>query len=60
MSNYYKNALKISLHGHKLKGDFILVKFKDDKYKGGLYRALNKIATACYIESFFGFQSALF
>lgn len=35
MSNYYKNALKITLHGHKLKGDFILIKFKDDKYQGG-------------------------
>jgi len=35
MSNYYKNALKITLHGHKLKGDFILIKFKDDKYEGG-------------------------
>src|ERR1700709_1808957 len=34
MSNYYKNALKITLHGHKLKGDFILLKFKDDKYEG--------------------------
>ena len=31
MSNFYKNALKITLHGHKLKGDFILIKFKDDK-----------------------------
>jgi bifunctional non-homologous end joining protein LigD len=35
MSNYYKNALKITLHGHKLKGDFILIKFKEDKYEGG-------------------------
>jgi bifunctional non-homologous end joining protein LigD len=35
MSNYYKNALKIRLHGHKLKGDFILIKFKEDKYDGG-------------------------
>jgi bifunctional non-homologous end joining protein LigD len=35
MSNYYKNALKITLHGHKLKGDFILIKFKDDKYAEG-------------------------
>jgi bifunctional non-homologous end joining protein LigD len=35
MSNYYKNALKIRLHGHKLKGDFILIKFKEDKYEGG-------------------------
>jgi bifunctional non-homologous end joining protein LigD len=35
MSNYYKNALKITLHGHKLKGDFILIRFKDDKYEGG-------------------------
>jgi bifunctional non-homologous end joining protein LigD len=35
MSNYYKNALKITLHGHKLKGDFILIKFKEDKYDGG-------------------------
>jgi bifunctional non-homologous end joining protein LigD len=35
MSNYYKNALKVTLHGHKLKGDFILIKFKDDKYEGG-------------------------
>jgi bifunctional non-homologous end joining protein LigD len=35
MANYYKNALKITLHGHKLKGDFILIKFKDDKYEGG-------------------------
>lgn len=35
MSNYYKNALKITLHGHKLKGDFILIKFPDDKYEGG-------------------------
>jgi bifunctional non-homologous end joining protein LigD len=35
MSNYYKNALKITLHGHKLKGDFILIKFRDDKYEGG-------------------------
>ena len=35
ISNYYKNALKITLHGHKLKGDFILIKFKDDKYEGG-------------------------
>lgn len=34
MSNYYKNALKITLHGHKLKGDFILIKFRDDKYEG--------------------------
>jgi bifunctional non-homologous end joining protein LigD len=34
-SNYWKNALKITLHGHKLKGDFILIKFKDDKYEGG-------------------------
>jgi bifunctional non-homologous end joining protein LigD len=35
MSNYYKNALKITLHGHKLKGDFTFIKFKDDKYEGG-------------------------
>jgi bifunctional non-homologous end joining protein LigD len=35
MSNYYKNALKVTLHGHKLKGDFILIKFKEDKYEGG-------------------------
>lgn len=35
MSNYYKNAIKITLHGHKLKGDFILIKFKEDKYDGG-------------------------
>ena len=35
MSNYYKNALKITLHGHKLKGDFILIKFKEDKHEGG-------------------------
>src|SRR4051812_8573115 len=35
MSNYYKNALKITLHGRKLKGDFILIKFRDDKYEGG-------------------------
>ncbi|MGY3211959.1 DNA ligase D [Mucilaginibacter sp. HD30] len=35
MSNYYRNALKITLHGHKLKGDFILIKFKEDKYEGG-------------------------
>lgn len=34
MSNYYKNTLTITLHGHKLKGDFILIKFKDDKYEG--------------------------
>jgi bifunctional non-homologous end joining protein LigD len=34
-SNYWKNALKVTLHGHKLKGDFILIKFKDDKYEGG-------------------------
>jgi len=35
MSNYYKNALKITLHGHKLKGDFILIKIRGDKYEGG-------------------------
>ncbi len=35
LSNYYKNALKITLHGHKLKGDFILIKPKDEKYEGG-------------------------
>src|ERR1700712_4783243 len=35
MSNYYKSALKITLHGHKLKGDFILIKFREDKYEGG-------------------------
>jgi bifunctional non-homologous end joining protein LigD len=35
MSIYYKSALKITLHGHKLKGDFILIKFRDDKYEGG-------------------------
>jgi len=35
MSNYYKNALKITLHAHKLKGDFILIKPKEDKYEGG-------------------------
>src|ERR1700743_946095 len=35
ISNYYKNALKITLHGHKLKGDFILIKFRDDKYELG-------------------------
>ena len=35
MSNYYKNALEVILHGHKLKGKFILIKFKDDKYDGG-------------------------
>lgn len=33
MSNYYKNALKFTLHGHKLKGDFILIRFRDDKYE---------------------------
>ena len=47
MSNYYKNALKITLHGHKLKGDFILIKFKDDKYEGGwrLIKADDQYAT---------------
>ncbi|MEZ2334665.1 DNA ligase D [Mucilaginibacter sp. RCC_168] len=47
MSNYYKNALKITLHGHKLKGDFILIKFKEDKYEGGwrLIKAEDKYAT---------------
>jgi bifunctional non-homologous end joining protein LigD len=47
MSNYYKNALKITLHGHKLKGDFILIKFKEDKYEGGwrLIKADDKYAT---------------
>jgi bifunctional non-homologous end joining protein LigD len=47
MSNYYKNALKITLHGHKLKGDFILIKFKDDKYEGGwrLIKANDEYAT---------------
>jgi bifunctional non-homologous end joining protein LigD len=47
MSNYYKNALKITLHGHKLKGDFILIKFKDDKYEGGwrLIKADDEYAT---------------
>ncbi|MGN6637705.1 MAG: DNA polymerase ligase N-terminal domain-containing protein [Mucilaginibacter sp.] len=46
MSNYYKNALKITLHGHKLKGDFILIKFRDDKYEGGwrLIKAEDKYA----------------
>jgi bifunctional non-homologous end joining protein LigD len=46
MSNYYKNALKITLHGHKLKGDFILIKFKEDKYEGGwrLIKADDKYA----------------
>lgn len=46
-ANYYKNALKITLHGHKLKGDFILIKFKDDKYDGGwrLIKADDKYAT---------------
>ena len=34
-NNYCKNAIKITLHGHKLKGDFILIKFKEDKYDGG-------------------------
>jgi len=47
MSNYYKNALKITLHGHKLKGDFILIKFKDDKYDGGwrIIKAEDEYAT---------------
>jgi bifunctional non-homologous end joining protein LigD len=47
MSNYYKSALKITLHGHKLKGDFILIKFKDDKYEGGwrLIKANDEYAT---------------
>lgn len=47
MANYYKNALKITLHGHKLKGDFILIKFKDDKYEGGwrLIKADDQYAT---------------
>jgi bifunctional non-homologous end joining protein LigD len=47
MSNYYKNALKITLHGHKLKGDFILIKFKEDKYDGGwrLIKADDQYAT---------------
>jgi bifunctional non-homologous end joining protein LigD len=47
MSNYYKNALKITLHGHKLKGDFILIKFKEDKYEGGwrLIKADDKYAS---------------
>jgi bifunctional non-homologous end joining protein LigD len=47
MSNYYKNALKITLHGHKLKGDFILIKFKEDKYEGGwrLIKADDQYAT---------------
>ena len=47
MSNYYKNALKITLHGHKLKGDFILIKFSDDKYEGGwrLIKADDEYAT---------------
>ncbi|HEY4198257.1 MAG TPA: DNA ligase D [Mucilaginibacter sp.] len=47
MSNYYKNALKIRLHGHKLKGDFILIKFKEDKYEGGwrLIKADDEYAT---------------
>jgi bifunctional non-homologous end joining protein LigD len=34
LSNYYKNALEIVMHGQKLKGKFILIKFKDDKYPG--------------------------
>ncbi|SEN03328.1 bifunctional non-homologous end joining protein LigD [Mucilaginibacter gossypiicola] len=47
MSNYYKNALKITLHGHKLKGVFILIKFKEDKYEGGwrLIKADDQYAT---------------
>jgi bifunctional non-homologous end joining protein LigD len=47
MSNYYKNALKITLHGHKLKGDFILIKFQEDKYEGGwrLIKADDQYAT---------------
>jgi bifunctional non-homologous end joining protein LigD len=47
MSNYYKNALKITLHGRKLKGDFILIKFKEDKYDGGwrLIKADDQYAT---------------
>jgi len=47
MSNYYKNALKITLHGRKLKGDFILIKFKEDKYEGGwrLIKADDQYAT---------------
>jgi len=46
-SNYWKNALKITLHGHKLKGDFILIKIKDDKYENGwrLIKADDKYAT---------------
>ncbi|MBS1528553.1 MAG: DNA ligase, partial [Bacteroidetes bacterium] len=46
-ANYYKNALKITLHGHKLKGDFILIKFSDDKYEGGwrLIKADDQYAT---------------
>jgi bifunctional non-homologous end joining protein LigD len=46
-SNYWKNALKFTLHGHKLKGDFILIKFKEDKYEGGwrLIKADDKYAT---------------
>jgi len=46
-SNYWKNALKITLHGHKLKGDFILIKFRDDKYEGGwrLIKADDQYAT---------------
>jgi bifunctional non-homologous end joining protein LigD len=47
ISNYYKNALKITLHGQKLKGDFILIKFRDDKYEGGwrLIKADDQYAT---------------
>jgi bifunctional non-homologous end joining protein LigD len=35
------------LHGHKLKGDFILIKFKEDKYDGGwrLIKADDQYAT---------------
>jgi bifunctional non-homologous end joining protein LigD len=45
-SNYWKNALKITLHGHKLKGDFILIRFKEDKYPNGwrLIKADDKYA----------------
>jgi hypothetical protein len=30
-----QKCTKDHLHGHKLKGDFILIKFKEDKYEGG-------------------------
>jgi bifunctional non-homologous end joining protein LigD len=45
--HYYQNALKLTLHGHKLKGDFILIKIKDDKYEGGwrLIKSADKYAT---------------